>query len=388
MEAPTAPRMDRLRHHMKSSPLRKIEQPLKPQPNTLESSLPPLPPLAEGPLSIAPFIHPSSGDRRFGQNITLNYERLEFLGDAYLELFAVKLLYSRFPHLPVGRLDRLRTDLVPNKVLAHFAEAYRFGERMLGEIDVSLSDKGWTKMLADMFEAYVAAVVLSDPVNGMAVAEAWMTALWAPFLLEWGGENKVSEVDLALVTKPWKDILLRSIGGHRVKLTYEDVAPMRYTIDKTTQVFTIGVRVTGWGYDREIIGVAEGQNKKEAGMRAAEKAMNQSPIVKEMMERYKEDEQVQKDKRRREKENEPQETNVGEIIADARPAGTNSGDSEPAMKKQKGEKDVVPSEKTVERSAGSKRLSEIRSAIHGMNKKRKRSDESGYEDEDILKIYD
>jgi len=111
---------------------------------------------------------------------------LEFLGDAYLEIIATRLIHSRFPEHAVGQKSRLREWIVRNENLANYARAYEFQHRIVATEAVKSGSKGgFEKVLADCFEAYVAALILSDPIHGFQIAESWLTALWAPRILEW-----------------------------------------------------------------------------------------------------------------------------------------------------------------------------------------------------------
>lgn len=232
---------------------------------------PPLPRLSHR-LTSAPFRHASLSDHRRGQ---LNYERLEFLGDAYLEIIATRLIYSRLPQLTVGRQSSLRQTLVRNSTLAKFARLYNF-EKRVESIDNNMTSSKQEKILADVMEAYVAAVVLTgdeaaanaetEVEGGFQVAEAWLTALWVPVLLE---EN----LDLYVVTNR-KEELSRMIGGKFVKLEYLEEKPMEISREKSETLFTIGVFLTGWNYERKRLGVGKGINMKEAGMKAAADALD------------------------------------------------------------------------------------------------------------------
>src|SRR5262249_44746159 len=147
--------------------------------------LPPLPPITEPYLEQAAFTHNSYNADTRGKGVNtdqINYERLEFLGDAYIELVASRLLYNRFPHLDVPQQSHLRENLVKNETLGKFSESYGLPDRLKhgGHIKES---KAWTKIIADVFEAYVAAIALSNPNDGFSIVEKWLTELWAPQLL-------------------------------------------------------------------------------------------------------------------------------------------------------------------------------------------------------------
>ena len=73
------------------------------------TSLPTLPPILDPTLRLAPFIHQgTTGGIHFSIATSISYERLEFLGDAYLELLASRLLFTTYPLLTPGRLSQKR----------------------------------------------------------------------------------------------------------------------------------------------------------------------------------------------------------------------------------------------------------------------------------------
>ena len=249
--------------------------------------LPPLPRLSPGPMAHATFTHPSVTDSKMAltehATSALDYERLEFLGDAYLEVFCTRLIFLRFQHLVVGKQNRLREELVRNRTLAEFSRRYNFRAQL--RFEPGLIERGaagtWEKILADVFEAYVAAVVLDDPVNGFATAEAWMIALWAPLIEDI--EQGRSDLDLVENAKNFKEILNSQIGSAKgVAINYEQIGEMWYTKDRSTQQYRIGCYVTGWGYEKALVGVGVGQSKREAGSHAAEQALKSDPNVRIM----------------------------------------------------------------------------------------------------------
>ena len=90
-----------------------------------------------------------------------NNERLEFLGDAVLELVISEILYLRFDGEDEGYLTKLRAHLVCKSTLTELAEEYRVGEWM--KLGPSEDPNNVTKsILANAFEAIVAAVYLEQ----------------------------------------------------------------------------------------------------------------------------------------------------------------------------------------------------------------------------------
>jgi len=92
-----------------------------------------------------------------------SYERLEFLGDAVIELSVSNHLYLKHPHKPEGDLTQYRASIVQTKTLAAAARKLELGQKMY----VSLGEKrsGGQKnisLLADCFEAVIGAIYLDQ----------------------------------------------------------------------------------------------------------------------------------------------------------------------------------------------------------------------------------
>jgi len=88
-------------------------------------------------------------------------ERLEFLGDAVLNLIVGHMLMQRYPELREGDLSKMRANLVNESQLASIAQEMGLGSYLqLGKGEIQT--KGWEKqsILADTFEAVIAAVYL------------------------------------------------------------------------------------------------------------------------------------------------------------------------------------------------------------------------------------
>ena len=198
----------------------------------------------------------------------MSYDRLEFVGDAYIELIATRLLFLRFPDLPAGRLSQKRESLVKNETLAEFSLAYGFDKR--ANLPKHYSEepersKLWTKTMGDVFEAYVAAVIISNPSDGFAIAEAWLTKLWQP---------KISQSDnIGTWDSNAKVHLANRIMGKGIKIQYRDEAQPTVIKKEGKIVFQVGVYLTGWGWEDTHLGSGLGLNKNIAGSQAATKAL-------------------------------------------------------------------------------------------------------------------
>ena len=104
-------------------------------------------------LFVAALTHRSSSGR--------NNERLEFLGDAVLNLLVAEQLYRRFPKADEGDLSRLRARIVSAEPLAEIATELGVGEVLqLGSGELKSGGFRRESILADAFEALVGAVYL------------------------------------------------------------------------------------------------------------------------------------------------------------------------------------------------------------------------------------
>ncbi|MBS0194444.1 MAG: ribonuclease III [Proteobacteria bacterium] len=90
-----------------------------------------------------------------------NNERLEFLGDALVNLIVADALYERWPKADEGALTRARAELVRESSLAGLARGLRLGEKLsLGSGELKSGGQRRDSILADALEAVVAAVYL------------------------------------------------------------------------------------------------------------------------------------------------------------------------------------------------------------------------------------
>ncbi|UNC92752.1 ribonuclease III [Candidatus Contubernalis alkaliaceticus] len=93
-------------------------------------------------------------------------ERLEFLGDAVLELIISEYLYRNFPKLPEGELTKLRASIVCETSLVEVARELNLGEHLsLGRGEQSTGGQDRPSILADALEALIGAVYLDQGIN-------------------------------------------------------------------------------------------------------------------------------------------------------------------------------------------------------------------------------
>ena len=185
-----------------------------------------------------------------------SYERLEFLGDAVLELSVSTELYLRFPNADEGELTKTRSSIVRRETLAQIARRIDLGSYLfVGKGIESSSDRQLESVLAAAFEALVAAVYIDQ---GNEFTRALILRLIEPELtqaeqMEGPPENPKSQ-------------LQELIQGQGLKTpTYELVSSKG---PDHGPVFTVNVLVNG-----QVVGTGAGGKKAEAEAAAARSAL-------------------------------------------------------------------------------------------------------------------
>src|SRR5713226_5048215 len=177
-------------------------------------------------------------------------ERLEFLGDAVLELLASEYLLANFPEWSEGQLSKSRARIVNAGSLEEAA-------RRLGRGEEKTGGREKQTLLADAFEAVVAAIYLD---TGLGAAREVLRRVLFEQALEERGE-RIAESDR-------KSALQEFLQGR-------GQAPAEYRLAGESgpdhqKVFKIEVWING-----ECMAKGEGSTKKEAEQRAARSALAQ-----------------------------------------------------------------------------------------------------------------
>lgn len=254
--------------------------------------LPTLPLILDPTLEAGAFIHQGYGS---GSITDISYERLEWIGDAYIYLLSSILISKTFPALLPGKCSQLRERLVKNVTLSNYARQYGFEERaklpssFFAASSRPSKDQDKTKVLGDIFEAYVAAVVLSDPAEGIIRVSAWLKDLWGMTIKKeiieeekhglkigsplWSLRGDVVGAKSVLPPLNYKERLQKLLVSKGVKLEYKDAAPERKDRETKLPLFTVGVYLTGWGVKNRLLGTGTAHGKKEAGQKAAAMAL-------------------------------------------------------------------------------------------------------------------
>jgi len=184
-----------------------------------------------------------------------NNERLEFLGDAVLELVISEYFFQAFPEYPEGKLTLMCHRVVNEKSLASIARSINLGSYLkLGKGEIFSGGYDKPSLLADALEALAGALFLD---HGYSKAKELIIALFTPVL-------KAVE-DGILPLTDYKTILqekCQSVFGKTP--VYEIVCEFGPPHDKTFEAI---VKI-----EDKVVGKGTGKSKKEAEQAAANDA--------------------------------------------------------------------------------------------------------------------
>lgn len=184
-----------------------------------------------------------------------SYERLEFLGDAVLDLIVTEIIFDLFPQKNEGFLTKLRAKLVKGNTLAMYAkklelnELMLLGDRVQGQgIDQSKS------VLSDLFESLVGALYLD---LGYKPASTFVRSVI---------EDNIDFDEIINTLDNYKSLLLEFAQAHQMKIpTYTVISEEGPGHNKT---FGVEVYVA-----EKPMAQGSGKSKKEAEQQAARKAL-------------------------------------------------------------------------------------------------------------------
>lgn len=182
-------------------------------------------------------------------------ERLEFLGDAVLELVVTEHLYHAYPQSPEGELTSIRAALVNYQILARIADNIKLhGSILLSRGEAKDTARAKEVILANAFESLIGAIYLDQ---GYAVAAAFIT------------KHVLTHSDEIVEKKLHKDPKshLQEIIQEKYKVTPRYVVLSEEGPDHN-KVFEIGVY-----FGEEFASKGKGFSKQEAEIEAAKNAL-------------------------------------------------------------------------------------------------------------------
>ena len=190
----------------------------------------------------------SSEDRSRNDN-----ERLEFLGDAVLQLVVTDFLYGSYPNLAEGQMAKVRASVVSRPTLAEIAKFIDLGTFIeLAPAEDRTGGRGKDSILADALEAVLGAVFLDSSLDD---ARNVILGLWT---------DKVAERAMRPGVKDYKTRLQERLArdGRRPTYEVEGKGP-----DHDRQFSSIVL------VDGEKFGLGAGRSKKEAEQASAKQAL-------------------------------------------------------------------------------------------------------------------
>ena len=181
-----------------------------------------------------------------------NYERLEFLGDAVLELVSSEFLFKEQPEVPEGELTKQRASIVCEPSLAFCARDLELGEFiLLGRGEEGTGGRNRDSIISDVMEAVIGAIYLD---GGMEPARKFIYH----FIL-----SDLEDKQLFYDSKSNLQELIQ--GKLKKELDYE-------LLDESgpehNKIFRVAVHM-----GEEVLGEGQGRTKKAAEQQAAYRAL-------------------------------------------------------------------------------------------------------------------
>jgi ribonuclease-3 len=188
-------------------------------------------------------------------------ERLEFLGDAVLNILVAEYLFETRSLAPEGELTKLRARLVNRKALAHYARNLGLERFLLVSSQADqLSGRGMETILSDAFEAVTGAIYLD---GGYEEARAFISRT----VIETYRNGQIGALD-----ENYKSMLLEHAQAEGIGVPrYLTIGEKGPDHDRT---FTVAVQLGGRQY-----GSGSGKNKKDAEQEAARAALKSLGVI-------------------------------------------------------------------------------------------------------------
>ncbi|OGI92329.1 ribonuclease III [Candidatus Nomurabacteria bacterium RIFCSPLOWO2_01_FULL_46_18] len=182
-------------------------------------------------------------------------ERLEFLGDAVLELIVTTYLFEKFPNYTEGELTAIRSALVNAMIISEAAGEIGMNEYLLlSKGEAKDGGKARVYILANTYEAYIGAVYLD---RGYGTAEKFVE------------QTLLSKTEEIVAKKLWRDA--KSLVQEKAQ-EYFSVTPAYKVLRESgldhDKHFSVGIF-----FGPELIASGRGKSKQEAEQEAARAAL-------------------------------------------------------------------------------------------------------------------
>jgi len=184
-------------------------------------------------------------------------QRLEFLGDAVLDLIISEFIYKEYPDFPEGELTKIRANVVCESTLVKIALQLGLGNYIfLGRGEESTGGKERPSILADALEALIGAIYLD---GGLQEVRAFIMRQFYDEVVDTAEKQNYRDYKTAL-----QELIQKDYGD---RLYYEVISESGPDHDK---VFTVQVKLKN-----NILGRGTGKSKKEAEQIAAKAALEE-----------------------------------------------------------------------------------------------------------------
>ncbi|MCE5037878.1 ribonuclease III [Staphylococcus auricularis] len=189
----------------------------------------------------------------FNMNRLDHNERLEFLGDAVLELTVSRYLFDKYPNLPEGNLTKMRAAIVCEPSLVIFANKINLNELiLLGKGEEKTGGRTRPSLVSDAFEAFVGALYLDQ---GLEAVQRFSEKVIFPFVEE---DELEGVVDFKT---QFQEFVHRQNSGEVSYRLVKQEGPAHH------RLFTSEVML-----DDQPVATGQGKTKKESEQKAAERA--------------------------------------------------------------------------------------------------------------------
>lgn len=185
-----------------------------------------------------------------------NYERLEYLGDAVLDLVIAEYLYFTFPKSREGDLSRIRSYLVREETLAEIANEINLGKLViLGQCELKSGGQHRNTILADALEAIIGAIYVCKDINA---AKEFILRLYKSRIRSLPSPNELKDPKSQL-----QELLQsRNIALADYRLVNVEGASHAQSFKSLCEIKALNINTTAWG-----------SSKRKAEQASARKAL-------------------------------------------------------------------------------------------------------------------
>lgn len=184
------------------------------------------------------------------------YERLEFLGDAILEMLISTYLFDRYPDKMEGYLTSARSAIVRTESLSKICVQNHFNDYIrMSKGEESTGGRQNSSILEDVIESLIGALYQD---GGLPAAKAFFKSFILPNAVDIIALNQLKDAKSLLQEKVQSQGLLSPV--------YQTISESGLDHNKTFEVAVL--------IDQKQLGTGKGKNKQEAEQKAATAALN------------------------------------------------------------------------------------------------------------------